>query len=294
MRERPSTHCGCVLFTALTGAPRPGADRPGPRSPRTCTTRRRGRRGRPVSAGVRCRRGAGAGQAAHGPLSVGRRPGRAALAAARGERVTEVEKSVARGPAAPPPPPPPLPAPEPPTAAAPTRHMAPPAAPPPPAPSRSRRPRHRRLYTATARRRVLAVLAGAVLAALAAGAVVALSAGGGAPTGPLTSAEVRSATAAFARAYSRETRSRWAARSRPTCAASPPATSSAAAPRSSPCTAASRRPVGGQLPPVRPAGVRRRRRPREWTLHGHAPRAARARRHDRLRRRRAPAGRRSG
>jgi hypothetical protein len=49
-----------------------------------------------------------------------------------------------------------------------------------------------------------AVLAGAVLSAAAAGAVVALTAGNGTPSGPLSSAEVTAATAAFARAYSRE------------------------------------------------------------------------------------------
>jgi Protein kinase domain/Domain of unknown function (DUF4440) len=130
--------------------------------------------------------------------------GRAALAAARGERVTESEHSVARGPAAPPPPRPPQPPPRadlppvPPTsvtATAPTRFEAPPVA-PPTAKLHGRRRGPRAL---------LGVLAGAILTAAAAGTVVALTTAGDAtPSGPLSAAEVRSATAAFARAYTRE------------------------------------------------------------------------------------------
>ncbi|HEV7364195.1 MAG TPA: serine/threonine-protein kinase, partial [Solirubrobacteraceae bacterium] len=194
---------GCVLFTALTGAPPFRRDS----VPATITAHLRDAPPRPSEA-------AGVPQEFDAVVAraLAKRPadrypsagdlGRAAAAAARGERVTEVEQSVARGPAAPPPPPPPLPAPEPPTAAAPTRHMAQPD-PVPPAPAAAptarlhRRPRPRP-------RRLLAVLAGAVLAAAGAGAIVALSAGDGTPSGPLTAAEVRSATAAFARAYSRE------------------------------------------------------------------------------------------
>ena len=66
------------------------------------------------------------------------------LAAARGEVVTEVEHSVARGPAAPPPLPPRTPAPEPPTVAAPTRHMATPEAVAPAPVARRPRPLPRR------------------------------------------------------------------------------------------------------------------------------------------------------
>jgi hypothetical protein len=191
---------GCVLFTALTGAPPYRRDT----VPATITAHLHEAPPRPSQA-------AGVPQEFDAVVAraLAKRPadrypsagdlGRAAAAAARGERVTEVEQSVARGPAAPPPPPPPLPAPEPPTAAAPTRHMPPPpAGPPTPAAPTVRLARRRRP------RRVLAALAGAVLAAAAAGAVVALSAGDGTPSGPLTAAEVRSATAAFARAYSRE------------------------------------------------------------------------------------------
>ncbi|HEV7363835.1 MAG TPA: DUF4440 domain-containing protein, partial [Solirubrobacteraceae bacterium] len=192
---------GCVLFTALTGAPPFRRDS----VPATITAHLRDAPPRPSQA-------AGVPQEFDAVVAraLAKRPadrypsagdlGRAAAAAARGERVTEVEQSVARGPAAPPPPPPPLPAPEPPTAAAPTRHMARPE-PVPPAPAAAPTARlHRRRRP----RRLLAVLAGAVLAAAGAGAIVALSAGDGTPSGPLTAAEVRSATAAFARAYSRE------------------------------------------------------------------------------------------
>jgi hypothetical protein len=191
---------GCVLFTALTGAPPYRRDT----VPATITAHLHEAPPRPSQA-------AGVPQEFDAVVAraLAKRPadrypsagdlGRAAAAAARGERVTEVEQSVARGPAAPPPPPPPLPAPEPPTAAAPTRHMPPPPAGPPPTAAPTVRLARRRRP-----RRVLAALAGAVLAAAAAGAVVALSAGDGTPSGPLTAAEVRSATAAFARAYSRE------------------------------------------------------------------------------------------
>jgi hypothetical protein len=191
---------GCVLFTALAGAPPYRRDT----VPATITAHLHEVPPRPSrTAGVPQEFDAVVARA------LAKRPadrypsagdlGRAAAAAARGERVTEVEQSVARGPAAPPPPPPPLPAPEPPTAAAPTRHMGPPVAGPPPAAAPTVRLHRRRRP-----RRVLAALGGAVLAAAAAGAVVALSAGDGTPSGPLTAAEVRSATAAFARAYSRE------------------------------------------------------------------------------------------
>jgi hypothetical protein len=191
---------GCVLFTALTGAPPYRRDT----VPATITAHLHEAPPRPSQA-------AGVPQEFDAVVAraLAKRPadrypsagdlGRAAAAAARGERVTEVEQSVARGPAAPPPPPPPLPAPEPPTAAAPTRHMPPPPAGPPTTAAPTVRLARRRRP-----RRVLAALAGAVLAAAAAGAVVALSAGDGTPSGPLTAAEVRSATAAFARAYSRE------------------------------------------------------------------------------------------
>jgi hypothetical protein len=191
---------GCVLFTALTGAPPYRRDT----VPATITAHLHEAPPRPSQA-------AGVPQEFDAVVAraLAKRPadrypsagdlGRAAAAAARGERVTEVEQSVARGPAAPPPPPPPLPAPEPPTAAAPTRPMPPPPAGPPPTAAPTVRLARRRRP-----RRVLAALAGAVLAAAAAGAVVALSAGDGTPSGPLTAAEVRSATAAFARAYSRE------------------------------------------------------------------------------------------
>ena len=191
---------GCVLFTALTGAPPYRRDT----VPATITAHLHEAPPRPSQA-------AGVPQEFDAVVAraLAKRPadrypsagdlGRAAAAAARGERVTEVEQSVARGPAAPPPPPPPLPAPEPPTAAAPTRRMPPPPAGPPPTAAPTVRLARRRRP-----RRVLAALAGAVLAAAAAGAVVALSAGDGTPSGPLTAAEVRSATAAFARAYSRE------------------------------------------------------------------------------------------
>src|SRR5436190_2107608 len=197
---------GCVLFTALTGAPPFRRDS----VPATITAHLHDAPPRPSQAsGVPPEFDAVVARA------LAKRPadrypsagdlGRAALAAARGERVTEVEQSVARGPAAPPPPPPPLPAPEPPTAAAPTRQMPPPEA-LPPAPAGPVPPTAptARLHRRRRGRRVLAALAGALLAAAAAGAVVALSAGDGVPTGPLSSAEVRAATGAFARAYSRE------------------------------------------------------------------------------------------
>jgi serine/threonine-protein kinase len=197
---------GCVLFTALTGAPPFRRDT----VPATITAHLHDAPPRPSQATGVPREFDPVVARALAKRPADRYPsagdlGRAALAAARGERVTEVEQSVARGPAAPPPPPPPLPAPEPPTAA-PTRHMAQPApaavppAPAGPPPTAAPTVRlHRR-----PRRRVFAALAGAVLAAVGAGAVVALSAGDGTPTGPLSAAEVSSATAAFARAYSRQ------------------------------------------------------------------------------------------
>jgi serine/threonine-protein kinase len=114
---------------------------------------------------------------------------RAAVAAARGETITEAERSVARGPAAP--------------ADAPTRALAPPepagdptrvALPPPPLPDRVHRPR----------RRGVAAL-GVVAAAGAAAATIALTTGGGgAATGSLSRADVLRAVDGFARAYSRE------------------------------------------------------------------------------------------
>jgi serine/threonine-protein kinase len=200
---------GCVLFTALTGAPPFRRDS----VPATITAHLHDAPPRPSqAAGVPPEFDAVVARA------LAKRPGdrypsagdlgRAARAAARGERVTEVEQSVARGPAAPPPPPPPppppLPAPEPPTAAAPTRHLLPPEASPAPAGRAPTAGPTVRLHRRRRPRRVLATLAGAVLAAAVAGTVVALSAGSGTPSGPLTSAEVRSATAAFAAAYSHE------------------------------------------------------------------------------------------
>ncbi len=203
---------GCVLFTALTGAPPFRRDT----VPATITAHLQDAPPRPSdTAGVPREFDAVVARAL-AKRPVDRYPsagdlGRAVLAAARGERVTEVEQSVARGPAAPPPLPPPVPAPEPPTAAAPTRHMVgpeavparPPAAAPAPPPPPAAAPTVR-LHRRRRRRRVLAVLAGAIVVAAGAGAVVALSVGDGTPSGPLTAAEVRSATAAFARAYSRE------------------------------------------------------------------------------------------
>jgi serine/threonine-protein kinase len=184
---------GCVLYTALTGGPPFRRDT----VPATITAHLQDAPPQPSrTAGV---------PGAFDPVvarALAKRPedrypsagdlGRAALAAARGERVTEGEHSVARGPAAPPPPPPP----EPPTATAPTRHEPVPAAPPT---VRLHRRRRRRART------ILAILGGVVVAAAAAGAIVALSTSGhGTASGPLTTAEVQSATAAFARAYSRE------------------------------------------------------------------------------------------
>ncbi|MDX6675647.1 MAG: hypothetical protein QOH11_3065 [Solirubrobacteraceae bacterium] len=197
---------GCVLFTALTGAPPFRRDS----VPATITAHLRDAPPRPSQAAGVPREFDAVVARALAKRPADRYPsagdlGRAAAAAARGERVTEVEQSVARGPAAPPPPPPRIPAPEPPTAAAPTRHLVrPEAVPPAPAAPAPAAARTARLYRRRRPRRLLAVLAGAVLAAAGAGAVVAVSAGDGTPSGPLTAAEVRSATAAFARAYSRE------------------------------------------------------------------------------------------
>ena len=195
---------GCVLYTALTGIPPFRRDS----VPATITAHLQEAPPRPSrTAGV---------PEAFDPVvarALAKRPadrypsagdlGRAALAAARGERVSDAEQSVARGSAAPPPapaPPPypvaPPPPPEPPTSTAPTRHRPAPAAPPT---ARLHGRRRRRV------RRGLAVLAGGVLIAALAGAIVALSvSGGGTPSGPLSTAEVQSATAAFARAYTRE------------------------------------------------------------------------------------------
>jgi protein kinase-like protein/uncharacterized protein DUF4440 len=205
---------GCVLFTALTGAPPYRRDT----VPATITAHLQDAPPRPSgTAGVPGEFDAVVARAlakrpADRYLSAGDL-GRATLAAARGEVVTEVEHSVARGPAAPPSFPPRTPAPEPPTVAAPTRHLATPEAvppvpvAPPPVPAPPPPPAAAptvRLHGRRRRRRVLAVVAGTIIVAAGAGAVVALSAGDGTPSGPLTAAEVRSATAAFARAYSRE------------------------------------------------------------------------------------------
>ena len=198
---------GCVLHTALTGAPPFRRDT----VPATITAHLYDAPPRPSNAaGVPPEFDAVVARA------LAKRPserypsagdlGRAALAAARGERVTEVEQSVARGPAAPVPAfPPPAPAPEPPTAAAPTRRLAGPetlaaaaSAPAAAAPTVRLHRRRRRART------VLGLVAGAVLTAAVAGAVVALSAGSGTPSGPLTGSSVRAATAAFARAYTHE------------------------------------------------------------------------------------------
>ncbi|MDX6648885.1 MAG: hypothetical protein QOJ97_836 [Solirubrobacteraceae bacterium] len=109
---------------------------------------------------------------------------RAAVAAARGETITEAERSVARGPAAP--------------ADAPTRALAAlptrVAFPPPPLPSVVHRPR----------RRGMAALGVVVAAGVAAGTIALTTSGGGAATGALERAEVLQAVDGFARAYSRE------------------------------------------------------------------------------------------
>ena len=187
---------GCVLYTALTGAPPFRRDT----VPATITAHLQDAPPRPS-------RTAGVPEALDTVVAraLAKRPedrypsagdlGRAARAAAAGEPVRGAEQSVARGPAAPPNPAPPTPTAVP-TATAPTRLQDPPTA------SATAKLHHRGRRR---RRAIPAVLAGAVLAVAAAGAVVALtSSGNGTPTGPLSAAEVRSATAAFARAYSRE------------------------------------------------------------------------------------------
>jgi serine/threonine-protein kinase len=117
--------------------------------------------------------------------------GRAALAAARGEAITEAERSVARGPAAPaetdtrglePAV----------TGPAPTRVIA--AAPPPP----------KKVHRARPRRWVVALAALTAAAAGVGGIALATSAGGGDDGGPLSRAEVLEAVDGFARAYSHE------------------------------------------------------------------------------------------
>jgi serine/threonine-protein kinase len=117
--------------------------------------------------------------------------GRAALAAARGEAITEAERSVARGPAAP--------------AETATRGLEPavtgpaptrviPAPPPPP----------KKVHRARPRRWVVALAALTAAAAGVGGIALATSAGGGDDGGPLSRAEVLEAVDGFARAYSRE------------------------------------------------------------------------------------------
>jgi Protein kinase domain len=131
--------------------------------------------------------------------------GRAALAAARGEHLTEAEHSVARGPAAP----------AEPSAGGggggtglatasraathtnPTRLEAPTRLQPPPAPpARIHRPRRRRALIGAA------TLAGLGVAALA--LAIAFASNDGSDGGPLSEGEVRTAVNGFARAYSNE------------------------------------------------------------------------------------------
>ncbi len=122
---------------------------------------------------------------------------RAAQAAARDEHVTESERSVARGPAAPH---------DAPTVTSATRLPAPEAAetkvaPPPPPP-----PDYRVARAQPPRRGALVVVAVVAALAAAGGAVgLILNSGGDGPdSGPLSTSEVRAAAEGFARAYSRE------------------------------------------------------------------------------------------
>ena len=209
---------GCVLHAALVGTP------PYPREtfPATLLAHLQAPPPRPSEAGApagfdRVMARALAKEPAARYPSAGDL-GRAALAAARGEAVTESERSVAVGPAAPEPArnghakpaddgPPSnghaAPA-GPPTAATiakpPTTRLRHPLVPPPEEepPARRRRPRRRRL----------GLLAGILVAAAAAGGALAIAGGGDrgprAPSEPLSEGEVRDVADAFAQAYEDE------------------------------------------------------------------------------------------
>ena len=188
----------CVLYTALTGTPPFRRDT----AAATITAQLHDRPPRPsATAGIpdafdrviaralakdRSERYPSAGDLA-----------RAAQAAARGEHVTESERSVARGPAAPH---------EAPTVTSATRLPVPEAAQTRVAPSPPPPPDYR-VARAQPRGKGALVAAAVVAALAAAGAAVGLivSAGGdGSDAGPLTTAEVRAAAEGFATAYSRE------------------------------------------------------------------------------------------
>ena len=181
---------GCVLYTALTGTPPFRRDTAAQtisahlhqRPPRPSKTEGVPESFDRVIARALAKEPAGRYPSA-GDLA------RAASAAARGEPVTESERSVAVGPAAPH---------EAPTATTPTRAADPPtrvgAAPD---------------YKVTRARRGRGLLAGAGIVAglAAAGAGIGLAVsgdGGGSGGGQLSAADVRSAADGFARAYSRE------------------------------------------------------------------------------------------
>jgi protein kinase-like protein len=183
---------GCVLYTALTGTPPFRRDT----AAQTITAHLHDRPPRPS-------RTEGVSEAfdrvigrALAKQPAGRYPSagdlaRAATAAAQGEAVTESERSVARGQAAPH---------EAPTATTPTR-LVDPATKVAPAPPDYKVTRSRR------GRGVLAALAGvAALAAAGAGIGLAVSGGDGndGGGGPVSAAEVRAAANGFARAYSAE------------------------------------------------------------------------------------------
>jgi serine/threonine-protein kinase len=114
---------------------------------------------------------------------------RAAAAAARGEAITEAERSVARGPAAPA-------SPEAATTVPADATSATRVAPPPPPPTR--------VHRAGARKRVWAGVFAALLAAAGGAVFLATTAGGERDGGALSRAEVLEAVNGFARAYTRE------------------------------------------------------------------------------------------